>query len=132
MVGLAVAWITAVALIGPLLVDREIDASNSAAAAGDLASAVDHAETAREIEPWATSPYVQLGLLAERKGEYGTAIGRLDQAIHREEDGWLLYYLRARVEHAAGDAAAARADQREARRLNPEEKCLYDGFEGCG
>lgn len=132
VVGLAVAWITAVALIGPLLVDREIDASNSAAAAGDLASAVDHAETAREIEPWATSPYVQLGLLAERKGEYETAIGRLDQAIHREEDSWLLYYLRARVEHAAGNTAAARADQREARRLNPEEKCLYDGFEGCG
>lgn len=131
--GLAVAWISAVALVGPLLVDREIAASNSAAADGNLASAVSHAESARSIEPWATSPYKQLGLLAEREGNYPPAIERLDQAIDREEDSWLLYYLRARVESEAGNEAAAQADQREAKRLNPEEKCLYqDGFEGCG
>jgi hypothetical protein len=132
IVGLAVAWITALALIGPLLVDREIDASNSAVAAGNLPSAVSHAETARSIEPWATSPYMQLGLLAEREGDYGAAVSRLSQAVDREKDSWLLYYLRARVEHEAGDEAAARADQLEARRLNPEEKCLFEGFEGCG
>jgi hypothetical protein len=130
--GLAIAWISALALIGPLLVDREIDSSNTAAAAGNLSSAVDHAETARSIEPWAATPYVQLGLLAESQGDYATAQARLTQAIAREEGNWQLYYLRARVEHEAGDAAAAGADQREARRLNPEEKCLREGFEGCG
>jgi hypothetical protein len=130
--GLAVAWIAAVALVGPLLVDREIQASNSAAAAGNLADAVGNAEAARSIEPWATSPYKQLGLLAEVEGDYATAIDELDKAIDREEDNWLLYYLRARVANKAGDAAAAQADQREAQRLNSEEKCLYEGFEGCG
>jgi hypothetical protein len=130
--GLAVAWITALALIGPLLVDREIGSSNSAAAAGNLASAAGHAETARSIEPWATTPYLQLGLLAEREGDYSAAAGRLDQAIDREEDNWLLYYVRARVEHEAGNEAAARADRGEALRLNPEEKCLQEGFKGCG
>jgi hypothetical protein len=130
--GLALAWVAALALIGPLLVDREIDASDSAVAAGNLASATSHAETARSIEPWATSPYLQLGLLAEREGNYEAAIERLDQAIEREEDNWLLYYVRARVQSEAGNQAAARADLREARRLNPEEKCLYEGFEGCG
>ncbi|HVD86827.1 MAG TPA: O-antigen ligase family protein, partial [Solirubrobacterales bacterium] len=59
--GLAVAWITALALIGPLLVDREIDASKAAAADEDIPAAIDHASTARSIEPWAASPYVQLG-----------------------------------------------------------------------
>lgn len=132
IVGLAVAWISALALVGPLLVDREIKASNSAAAEGNLASAVSHAETARSIEPWATSPYKQLGLLAEREGDYAAAVDWLGEAIDREKDSWLLHYLRARVAHSAGDEAAARADQREARRLNPEEKCLYEGFEGCG
>lgn len=132
ILGLAVAWVAALALIGPLLVDREIDASDSAAAAGDLASAVGHAETARSIEPWATSPYVQLGLLAEQEGNYPLSVERLGQAIQREEESWLLYYLRARVEHEAGKRGAARADQREAQRLNPEEKCLHEGFEGCG
>ena len=130
--GLAVAWITAVALVGPLLVDREIAASNAAAADGNLASAVSDAEAARSIEPFATSPYKQLGLLAESEGNYPAAIDWLNQAIDRESDSWLLFYLRARVEQKAGDEAAARADQLEAQRLNPEERCLYQGFEGCG
>jgi O-antigen ligase len=130
--GLAVAWISMVALVGPLLVDREIDASNTAVVDGNLASAVSHAETARKVEPWATTPLKQLGLLAEREGNYPAAIDRFDQAIEREESNWLLYYLRARVEHEAGDEAAAHKDFIEARRLNPEEKCLEGGFEGCG
>jgi O-antigen ligase len=130
--GLAIAWITALALIGPLLVDREIDASHAAAAEGNLASAVEHADTARSIEPWAASPYVQLGLLAEAQREYADAAGRFSQAIHREDRNWRLYYLRARVEHDGGDVAAARADREEAQRLNPLEKCLYEGWDGCG
>ena len=130
--GLALAWIAALALIGPLLVEQEIDTSNAAAAEEKIESAVDHANTARSIEPWAASPYVQLGVLAESQGDYATAAERLSQAIDREEDNWLLYYLRARVESKGEDAAAARADLAEARRLNPEEKCLREGFEGCG
>ena len=130
--GLAVAWISALALVSPLLADREIKASNSAVVEGNLASAINHAETAHSIEPWATTPYKQLGLLAEREGNYPAAIDWLDQAIDREEDSWLLYYLRARIQQKAGDVAAARADLREAQRLNPEETCLYNGFEACG
>jgi hypothetical protein len=130
--GLALAWITALALIGPLLVDREIKASQSAAGDGNIASAIEHADTARSIEPWAASPYLQLGLLAEFQGEYPTAVGRLDQAINREDRNWLLYYVRARIEHAAGETAAAKADQRQAQRLNPLEACLFEGWGGCG
>ncbi len=129
--GLAIAWIAAVALIGPLLVDREINASQSAAADGDLTSAIGHAKTARSIEPFAASPYVQLGLLAESQGDYATAAERLTQAIDREDRNWQLYYLRSRVEEEAGDRAAARADLDHARRLNPLEKCLR-GRPSCG
>ncbi|HET7510343.1 MAG TPA: O-antigen ligase family protein [Solirubrobacterales bacterium] len=129
--GLAVAWVTALALIGPLLVDREIDSSNSAAADGNLPVAVDRAETARSIEPWAATPYLQLGLLAESQGDYATATARLSQAIEREDHNWQLYYLRARVQHEAGDEAAAKANLAEAQRLNPEEQCLREGFESC-
>lgn len=129
--GLAVAWISAVALIGPLLVDREISASQDAAAAGDIGSAINHAKTARSIEPFAASPYVQLGLLAELEGDYATAIERFTQAIDREDRNWQLYYLRSRVEEEAGDLAAARADLDRARRLNPLEQCLR-GKPSCG
>jgi hypothetical protein len=129
--GLAIAWIAAIALIGPLLVDREIDASRSAADVGNFASAVDHAETARSIEPFAASPYVQLGLLAELQHDYATAGERLTQAIAREDRNWQLYYLRSRVEHEAGEEAAARADLAKARELNPRLECLRRGWE-CG
>ncbi|HEX7278920.1 MAG TPA: O-antigen ligase family protein [Solirubrobacterales bacterium] len=130
--GLAVAWVAALALIGPLLVDREIDSSNDAAADGNVAAAVEHAENARSIEPWAATPYVQLGLLAESQDDYEGAAHRLTQAIEREEGNWQLYYLRARIESRAGDAAAAAADLAQAQRLNPEENCLREGYEGCG
>jgi O-Antigen ligase len=130
--GVALAWITALLLIGPLLVDRELDSSRSAAAAGQLESAVDHADTARSIEPWAASPYVQLGLLAQENGEYPLAIQRLGQAIDREDQNWVLYYLRAKAEHEAGNGDAASNDLRRARELNPLEKCLGEGWEACG
>jgi hypothetical protein len=132
LAGLALAWIAALALVGPLLVDHEIDASNSAVVAGNLAGATSDAETARSIEPWSTSPYKQLGLLAESQGDYATAIDRYGEAIDREGENWLLYYLRARAEFKAGDEAAAAGDLAEARRLNPEEPCLDGGYEGCG
>jgi hypothetical protein len=129
--GLAGAWIAAIALVGPLLVERELNASRDAAATGNVASAVDHAETARAIEPWAASPYVQLALLAELQGDYETAAERLTQAIDREDRNWQLYYLRSRVERKADEATAAQADLDRARSLNPLEECL-DGTASCG
>jgi O-antigen ligase len=124
---LAVAWVSAVALVGPLLVEREIDQSQDAAAANDLPSAVDHAEHARSIEPFAASPYVQLGLLAQLEGDHEAAISHFTNAIDREEDNWQWYYLRSKVEREAGDDAAARADLEKARELNPLEPCLRTG-----
>jgi hypothetical protein len=131
VVGLAVAWLTMLALIGPLLVDREIHQSTDAALSQEFESAVSHAKTARSIEPWAATPYRQLGLLAEADGEYEEAIQRFGQAIDREDRNWSLYYLRARTEHKAGQNEAAQADLEEAKRLNPLETCLEKGFEGC-
>jgi O-antigen ligase len=118
------AWVSAVALVGPLLVEHEIDSSQAAAAREDFGTAVDRAETARSIEPWAASPYVQLGLLAERQGNYPAAIEHFGHAIEREDRNWQWYYLRSRVEHEAGEAAAAKADLERARELNPVAKCL--------
>ncbi len=84
-----------------------------------FAGAVDHAKRARSIEPFAASPYIQLGLLAGLQGDYAAARRRLTQAIEREDQNWQRYYLRSRVEREAGDPAAASADLERARRLNP-------------
>jgi O-antigen ligase len=130
--GLAVAWLTMLALTGPLLVDHEIHESSNAAQAQNLESAVEHAETARSIEPWAATPYLQLGLLAQEKGELPEAIDRFEEAIDREDHNWVLYYVRARALHQAGQNELAQNDLDEAKRLNPLETCLTEGFEGCG
>jgi len=122
--GVVVAWIAAIALVGPLLVEREIGASQAAAAKEDLGAAFDRAENARSIEPWAASPYVQLGLLSERQGDYAAATSHFSNAIEREDRNWQWYYLRSRVEKAAGDETAAAADLERARRLNPQASCL--------
>jgi O-antigen ligase len=124
---LVVAWISAVALVGPLLVEHEIEASQDAAAENDLVKAVDRAERARSIEPFAASPYVQLGLLAQLQGEYDAAISHFTNAIDREGENWQWYYLRSKVEREAGDERAADADLEKARELNPIDPCLQSG-----
>ena len=93
---------------------------------------MNHAETARSIEPWAATPYLQLGLLAQAQGDYETAIRRFEEAIDREDHNWTLWYLKAKAEHQAGQNEAAQNDLNEAKRLNPLETCLTEGFEGCG
>ena len=118
------AWVSAVALVGPLLVEREIDSSQAAAAKEDFGAAIDHASTARSIEPWAASPYVQLGLRAERQGDYSGAIDYFSHAIEREDRNWQWYYLRSRVEHEAGEGTKAKADLERAREMNPQAECL--------
>ncbi len=126
--GLVLAWVAAIALIGPLLVEREIDASQAAAARGDVGSAIDRAENARSIEPWAASPYVQLGLIAlQIQGDYAAAIAHFTHAIEREDRNWQWYYLRFQAEQAAGDTAAAQADLERARELNPRDQLLQAG-----
>ncbi len=129
--GLILAWIAAIGLVGPLLVQHELKSSQHAAADGDLAGAVSHAGTARSIEPWAASPYVQLGLLAQLQGEFPVASERLSQAIEREDRNWQLYYLRSKVEHEAGEPVQARADLARAHELNPLETCFQAGW-NCG
>jgi O-antigen ligase len=119
------AWVSAVVLVGPLLVEHEIDSSQAAAAREDFGAAADHAETARSIEPWAASPYVQLGLLAERQGNYPAAIVHFGHAIEREDRNWQWYYLRSRVEHEAGETETALTDLEKARELNPVAECLH-------
>jgi O-antigen ligase len=118
------AWISAVALVGPLLVQREIESSQAAAAKEDFGAAFSHADTARSIEPWAASPYVQLGLLAELQGDYPRAIAAFSDAIEREDRNWQWFYLRSRAEHEAGEDRPAIADLARARALNPRQGCL--------
>ena len=127
--GVGLAWIAAIALIGPLLVTHEIKASQSAAAAGDVGSAVDHAKSARSIEPWAASPYVQLGLLALQVQSDFPCGGRLLHPRDRARGPQLAALLPASPSGTGRRRRGGRAGRScdHARRLNPRAAELGTG-----
>ncbi len=119
LAGLALGWISIAAMVGPLLMQRELTMSQEAAASGDIQTAFNRAQTARSIQPWAATPYVQLGGLAELRGGYTIAEKFYEQATAREGDNWQLWYLRSRAAYSAGDAGASALMFERARQLNP-------------
>ena len=102
-----------------LLANREIQASQRAAGRDDLAAAVKRADNARRIEPWASSPYEQLALLAEKAQQFDDADAWIKKAIARDRTDWRLWLVSARLETENGNIAQARRDLRRARSLNP-------------
>jgi tetratricopeptide (TPR) repeat protein len=136
----AVAWarvgalrptlaVVAVAAIIPqfVVLAAGIHLRNSQAAfnAGDAAKARSEALAAKALEPWAASPYLQVGQILQAQGQYGAAAGWLDQAISRSRRDWTLWLIAAQIqaqraiEGHHGAVALAKRDADEARRLNP-------------
>jgi O-antigen ligase len=125
--------VVAVAAIIPqfviLVAGTHLSNSQAAFNAGDATEARSQALAAKAIEPWAASPYLQLGQVAEGEGKYVEASQWLDKAISRSRRNWQLWLIAARVEteratHSSGAEARraiarARRDADEARRLNP-------------
>jgi O-antigen ligase len=123
--GVAVLAILALALQGEaLFVATRLADSHAAAARGDVSGAVSAAESARRIEPWASSPYLQLALLREQTGDLRRAELSLARAIERNPTDWTLRLVDVRLRVRLGDIAGARKALEEARRLNPRSPVL--------
>jgi tetratricopeptide (TPR) repeat protein len=115
----AVAVALALAEAVPLLATVELHASQRAFRRGDLASARSDAETARRLQPWSASPYVQLALVDEDAADYAAARRHIAQAIRRSDEDWRLWLVSARLATRAGAIPAALASLDRARELNP-------------
>ena len=115
--------LVAVAAIIPqyvvLATGSHIRNSQAAFEAGDGPRARSEALAAKAIEPWAASPYLQLGLISEAEGNYSAAARWLDDAISRSKRDWSLWLTAARIEVENGNARSAVRDLAEAKRLNP-------------
>jgi O-Antigen ligase len=125
--------VVAVAAIIPqfvtLVAGTHLANSHAAFSARDGTRARSQALAAKAIEPWAASPYLQLGQIAESEGKYVEASQWLDKAISRSRRNWQLWLIAARIEteratHSSGAEsrqaiARAKRDADEARRLNP-------------
>ena len=103
----------------PLLAEAKMDGSREAAARGDFQRARADALAARALEPWASSPRVQLALVEEQVGELEAARAAVDEAIERDRGDWRLWLVKARLETKAGDVRAARKSLARAVARNP-------------
>jgi Flp pilus assembly protein TadD len=99
---------------------------------GDGSRARSEALAAKALEPWAASPYLQLGFVAEAEHNYPEAVRWADEAIRRSRRDWSLWATAAIFETRDGNIAAARRDLAEARRLNPHSTVLAQSKPGGG
>jgi hypothetical protein len=130
---LAVAGVVAVAMFViateaiPLLAQTRIRDSQAAVDRGDAAAALDKAHDARDLQPWASSPDLQLALVEEQTGDLRAARSSILEAIGNDPSDWRLWLVRARLETKAGAVSAARRSVREAKRLNPRSPLFASG-----
>ena len=124
---LVVAWGLICAQAIPLLASREIARSQDAVAERDLREAADAAEAARDIQPWAATPYLQLALVSERAGDLSQARAWINEAMARDGRNWRFWLVSARLETKLGDPDAAESSLRRAVELNPRSP-LFEGL----
>ena len=132
--GLAVAWLTMLALTGPLLVDHEIHASTDAARGTPTTSKAPSTTRNRPLDRALGGDAVPAARPARRRRR---AIIRRRSAASARPSTARTTIGRSitcgrKAEHLAGQNEAAQNDLNEAKRLNPLETCLTEGFEGCG
>jgi Tfp pilus assembly protein PilF len=111
----------------PLLSQTRIRDSQAAIDRGDAPAALDKARDARELQPWAASPHLQLALVEEQTGDLGAARNAILEAIGNDPSDWRLWLVRARLETKSGAVAAARSSLREAKRRNPRSPLFASG-----
>ncbi|HET7121238.1 MAG TPA: O-antigen ligase family protein [Solirubrobacterales bacterium] len=122
-VALALIVLTAIPLAATSLVRQ----SQEAAQADDLSAALDDAQTASDVEPFAATPRLQLALVYEEAGEFDRAAAAAAAATERESTNWRTWLVLARIEAERGRADAAVAAYREAKRLNPRSSVFTEG-----
>jgi len=126
---IAVAWFLVVtAQTIPLLAHLLIGESQAAAVTrGHATPAITAALRARDIQPWAASPYLQLALVTEAEGNVAEAERWIRQALARDADNWQLWLVAARVETKLGKVDAASKSLARAVKLNPRSP-LFEGL----
>ena len=99
--GVAVALGAIICVAVPMLSQNRLEASEASASRGDLAGAIDDANDARSVQPWAASPYLQLALLEEQRGNLRSANRWIDGALERDSSDWTIWLVAARVQTKA-------------------------------
>jgi tetratricopeptide (TPR) repeat protein len=113
-----------VALAIPVLAELRIERSQAAVGRGDAETAAAQASSARKIEPWASTPYLQLALVEEQVGDLKSALRWIHGAVKRDPTDWRLWLAQARIETKSGLIPQARRSLDKAISLNPRSPLL--------
>lgn len=122
----AIAIVVVVAQAVPYLSQTRIRESQAAVAGGDSVAALAAARAARDIQPWAPEPWLQLALVHEQRGELQPARRAIARATSEDRDDWRLWLVAARLETKLGKIPQARMSLERAIRLNPRSPLFDD------
>ncbi|HEV2773561.1 MAG TPA: O-antigen ligase family protein, partial [Thermoleophilaceae bacterium] len=119
---IAAAWLVICAQGALLLSQLRLEDSRSAAARGDFDVAAHAARGAQTLQPWAGTPYRQLALIEQDRGNTAGARRFIEAAIEREPGNFELWEIAARIETAAGNTEAAGRRRERSISLNPRRR----------
>lgn len=128
-----VALVAVGAIIAQFIVlsaDLHLQNSYAAANAAKSARATSEALAAKALEPWAASPYAQLGELASAEGQYNVAHRWLEEAISRSPLDSNLWATAAKIDVFRGRIGAAANELARARALYPTNPSLTNATTG--
>jgi O-antigen ligase len=110
----------------PFLAQIGIEKSRAAVLAGDADAALEYAQAATRVQPWAESPLLQLALVEEHAGDLDASLATILEACERASSDWRLWLVRARIETKAGRPRAAQRSLERAVALNPRSRLFRD------
>jgi len=102
-----------------LVSNSSIRRSQAAVDSGNTIAALAASNDAVAAAPWASTPFIQRGLVQELQGAFGHAKVDLRAAAKRDPHDWRPPLLLARVEAESGNTVAALRAWRQARSLRP-------------
>lgn len=124
-VAIALLSVLAVGAIGvPMAGALAQEHSRRDAVAGRVVGALESLRTAQRLEPYAATPHLRRALLLEQLGRLSPARASAAAAARDEPTNWRTWLVMARIDAKRGDAAAALAAFRRARRLNRSSPLL--------
>ena len=116
---LVAGWLLVCAQAVPFLAQIKISDSQAATRTGDGERALEDAAAARNLQPWAASPYLQVALVHEALGDPALAEEAIQAAIDRDPRDWRLWLAASRIHVQAGNVSEARTRLERAAELNP-------------
>ncbi|HEU4702894.1 MAG TPA: O-antigen ligase family protein [Conexibacter sp.] len=125
--GAALAVAAGLALALPYLAERDV----AAAASGwpsDPARAFERLDRAADLNPLSARPDLVAGVIALELRESRVAQTHFSRALERDDQDWFAWFGRGLAASALGDRARARADYRQARRLDPAEPLVREAL----